>query len=74
MLPLLFYNYFISEINLAKDDRVVAEGKSKTDLRFFKDILEKSTHDKIVRMIKKYFSKKLLFSVNNSNLANYNFF
>jgi hypothetical protein len=35
----IFKNYFMSELELARDDRFVVEGKKSTDLRFFKAIL-----------------------------------
>jgi len=36
----IFEGYFIDEINLARDKRIVAWGRDKQDLRFFKDILD----------------------------------
>ena len=46
----IFKGYFIDEFNLAKEDRRIVKGKDRktTDLRFFKDILGKELHDKIV--------------------------
>jgi hypothetical protein len=35
----IFKNYFMSELELARDDRFVVEGKNASDLRFFKAIL-----------------------------------
>jgi hypothetical protein len=35
----IFRNYFISEVNLAKDDRKTAKPNNSGELRFFKDIL-----------------------------------
>ena len=35
----IFRGYFIDEMNLARDKRHVAEGRTATDMRFFKDIL-----------------------------------
>jgi hypothetical protein len=41
--------YFISEVNLAREDRAIAEvgDRDATDLRFFKDILGEETHKDI---------------------------
>jgi hypothetical protein len=44
----IFRKYFISEVNLAKDDRTVVSGKNSEDLRFFKAILGDKLHNKIM--------------------------
>jgi len=44
----IFKNYFISEIELSRDNRHVVKGKSATDLRFFKDILGETLHRKVI--------------------------
>jgi len=36
----IFRDYFIDEVNLSRDNRIVAKGRSARDLRFFKDILD----------------------------------
>jgi hypothetical protein len=47
----IFKNYFISEVELARDGRFIVEGKGNksTDLRFFKAILGKELNDKITK-------------------------
>jgi len=43
----IFRDYFISEVNLSRDNRFVAKGKKATDLRFFLSILGQSLNDEI---------------------------
>ena len=43
----IFRDYFISEVNLSRDDRFVAKKKKSTDLRFFLSILGQSLNDEI---------------------------
>jgi hypothetical protein len=43
----IFKNYFMSELELARDDRFVVEGKKATDLRFFKAILGEELNNEI---------------------------
>lgn len=38
----VFKDYFIDEINLSRDNRIVAKDRNAKDLRFFKDILQDS--------------------------------
>ena len=44
----IFKGYFIDEVNLARDKRHVAEGRTATDMRFFKDILTSAVHDDLI--------------------------
>lgn len=44
----IFKGYFIDELNLAREGRPVAKGKSSKDLRFFKGILGKELHSEII--------------------------
>lgn len=43
----IFKDYFISEVALSKDGRIVAKNRNAGDLRFFKDILGESLHKTI---------------------------
>jgi hypothetical protein len=43
----IFKNYFMSELELSRDDRFVVEGKKATDLRFFKAILGEELNNEI---------------------------
>ena len=43
----IFKNYFMSELELARDDRFVVEGKNASDLRFFKAILGEELNNEI---------------------------
>jgi hypothetical protein len=43
----IFKNYFMSELELSRDDRFVVEGRKSTDLRFFKAILGEELNDEI---------------------------
>lgn len=51
----IFKNYFIAEVDLARDDRNIVLDKRKTrkvsDLRFFKEILGEEIHNKINKVI-----------------------
>lgn len=44
----IFRDYFISEVNLAKEGRIVVAGRNNSDLRFFNSILGKDIHDEIM--------------------------
>jgi len=43
----IFRDYFISEVNLSRDNRFVVKNKKSTDLRFFLSILGQSLNDDI---------------------------
>ena len=43
----IFKNYFMSELELSRDDRFVVEGKNASDLRFFKAILGEELNNEI---------------------------
>lgn len=45
----IFKDYFISEIELSRDNRVVSKGKNSKDLRFFKAILGDTLHDTLIK-------------------------
>ncbi len=47
----LLKNYLIAEINTSRENRTIVDikGRKSSDLRFFKAILDKETHDKIVK-------------------------
>lgn len=62
----IFKNYFISEVELAKDGRKVAKGKKSTDLRFFKEILGETLHNKIMVDSKKISSNELYDKYNTA--------
>lgn len=51
----IFKQYFISEIELSRDDRTIVEleGRSNKDLRFFKSILGETLHNEIVAFSEK---------------------
>jgi len=44
----IFKQYFISELELVREDRPVAEGRNSKEMRFFRDILGSELHDKVV--------------------------
>jgi hypothetical protein len=48
----IFRDYFISEINLSRDNRNVSPERNNKDLRFFKGVLKDSLHKKILRNTK----------------------
>jgi hypothetical protein len=51
----IFKEYFLSEVNVAKENRPIVQDINKTrkstDLRFFKDMLSKEDHDAIVDLL-----------------------
>ena len=55
----IFRGYFIDEVNLSREARIVAPGRNTKDLRFFKDILGTELHDKIVNNKKKLKAEEL---------------
>jgi uncharacterized protein (DUF2267 family) len=44
----IFKGYFLSELELSRDDRFVAKNRDNKDLRFFKSILGDSLHNDII--------------------------
>jgi len=45
----IFKRYFLSEVNMSREEgRLVAKGRTNNSLRFFKDILDKDTYNKIM--------------------------
>lgn len=69
-----FKGYFISEVELAKDDRTIptVKGRENTDLRFFKGILGETLHDKIVSSIvgEDALSSEAVYSANEEKIVN----
>lgn len=45
----IFGRYLTDEINMSRENRIVAEGRNKKDLRFFKDILDEKTYNDIMK-------------------------
>ena len=43
----IFKGYFLSEVNLAREERSTAKGRNTKNLRFFEDILGKELHEEI---------------------------
>jgi hypothetical protein len=62
----IFRDYFYSEVELSRDNRTVAKGKSSKDLRFFKAILGDVLHDKI--MSKSKSSPEKLYKDNKAEI------
>lgn len=44
----IFKGYLIDEINISREDRIVAKDRKKKELRFFSGILSESLHNKII--------------------------
>ena len=44
----IFKGYFLSELELSKEDRPVVKGRDSKDLRFFKVILGEDLHNKVI--------------------------
>jgi len=44
----IFKGYFLSELELAREDRPVVKGRDSKDLRFFKDILGEKLHNEVI--------------------------
>ncbi len=64
----IFADYFISEVELARDGRKIAkvEGRTKNDLRFFKSILGEKLHNQIIsEKNSKYTSEELYYGKGN---------
>jgi len=57
----IFRDYFMSEVELSRDDRFVVEGKNSKDLRFFKSILGKELHDKIMKSTNSKYNAEELY-------------
>jgi len=62
----VFRDYFISEVELARDDRFVVKGKSEKDLRFFKAILGEELHNKIIKSTNSQYTAEELYLGNPS--------
>jgi hypothetical protein len=62
----IFKDYFISEVELARDDRFVVEGKNSKDLRFFKAILGEELHKKIMKSTNSQYTAEELYNGNPS--------
>ena len=62
----IFRDYFISEVELARDDRFVVKGKNEKDLRFFKAILGEELHDKIMKSTNSQYTAEELYLGNPS--------
>jgi hypothetical protein len=60
----IFRDYFISEVELARDDRFIVEGKDRksTDLRFFKAILGEELNNKITKESNKKYTAEELYN------------
>lgn len=59
----IFQDYFISEVELAKENRNTVSGNSK-DLRFFKAILGDTLHDKIMKGVNSKTDAEQLYNDN----------
>ena len=57
----MFKDYFISEVELARDGRFVVEGKNEKDLRFFKAILGEELHNKIMKSTNSQYTTEELY-------------
>ena len=64
----IFRDYFISEVELARDGRFIVEdkGNKSTDLRFFKAILGEELHDKIMKSTNSQYTAEELYLGNPS--------
>ena len=62
----MFKDYFISEVELARDGRFVVKGKNEKDLRFFKAILGEELHDKIMKSTNSQYTAEELYLGNPS--------
>ena len=62
----IFRDYFISEVELARDSRFVVEGKNSKDLRFFKAILGEELHNKIMKSTNSKYTAEELYLGNTS--------
>ena len=57
----IFKNYFMSEVELSRENRTVVEGKKATDLRFFKAILGDKLNNEITKESNKQYTAKQLY-------------
>ena len=64
----IFREYFLSEVNLSKEDRPVARGNA-SDLRFFKPILGNDLHADIVKAIKEGGSADVIYKQFESRIT-----
>ena len=62
----IFKNYFISEIELARDGRFVVKDRNEKDLRFFKAILGEELHNKIMKSTNSQYTAEELYDGNPS--------
>ena len=62
----IFRDYFMSEVELARDDRFVVEGKNSKDLRFFKAILGEKLHNEIMKSTNSKYTAEELYNGNPS--------
>ena len=64
----IFRDYFLSEVELARDGRFIVEGKGNksTDLRFFKAILGEELHNKIMKSTNSQYTAEELYNGNPS--------
>ena len=63
----IFQDYFISEVELAKENRNTVSGKGK-DLRFFKAILGDTLHDKIMKGVNSKTDSQELYNYNKQEI------
>jgi hypothetical protein len=66
----IFRDYFISELDLARDKRTVVDGKKSTDLRFFKAILGDALHNKIMAKAGPRKSSEKVYEENKADIDN----
>ena len=62
----IFKEYFISEVELARDGRFVVKGKNEKDLRFFKAILGEELHNKIMKSTNSQYTAEELYNGNSA--------
>ena len=52
----IFVRYLSDEIAMSRENRIVAEGRDRKDLRFFKDILGEKTYNNIMKEVEKKYT------------------
>ena len=62
----IFKDYFMSEVELARDGRFVVKGKNEKDLRFFKAILGEELHNKIMKSTNSQYTAEELYNGNSA--------
>ena len=60
----IFRDYFMSEVELARDDRFVVKDRNEKDLRFFKAILGEELHNKIMKSTNSQYTAEELYNGN----------